>query len=351
MRLIEADNAEAYLRETGRIPPAARMRVETLTGGVSNRVLRVWRLDAPGEDFVVKQARGQLATPDAWYCTVERIWREVDVLRTCAALAPPGWVPRILLEDRDNYLFAMTAAPREHAVWKRELLAGRVDPAIAASCGQLLARLHAGTWQDAAVAERLGDRAIFDELRLDPYYRATAREQPDAKAALDRLIESVMDHPRCLTHADFSPKNLLVFDGGLMLVDYETGHFGDPAFDLGFFLSHLVLKAFERAGECERYFDLTERFWDAYREVMAPRVDAGELTELEARAALNFAGCAWARLDGKSKIDYLGDACRRDAVRGLCRGVLAEQPATWTEVLDHCRAALRRLGFAAESPV
>ena len=42
---------------------------------------------------------------------------------------------------------------------------------------------------------------------------------------------------------DFSPKNILVHAGGLILLDFECAHAGDPAFDLGFFLSHLVLKA------------------------------------------------------------------------------------------------------------
>ncbi len=72
-------------------------------------------------------------------------------------------------------------------------------------------------------------------------------------------------------HADFSPKNLLVYDGGrgLMMVDFETGHYGDPAFDLGFFLSHLVLKAFYHAPRHEPLLELTEQFWIAYRETLA----------------------------------------------------------------------------------
>jgi aminoglycoside phosphotransferase (APT) family kinase protein len=44
-------------------------------------------------------------------------------------------------------------------------------------------------------------------------------------------------------HGDFSPKNLLVWEGRVMLIDCEVGHYGDPAFDLGFFVTHLVLKA------------------------------------------------------------------------------------------------------------
>ena len=35
--------------------------------------------------------------------------------------------------------------------------------------------------------------------------------------------------------------------GGLTVVDFETTHLGDPAFDLGSFASHLLLKALREA--------------------------------------------------------------------------------------------------------
>jgi len=41
-------------------------------------------------------------------------------------------------------------------------------------------------------------------------------------------------HRICLVLADFSPKNILITDQGIHLVDFETAHYGDPAFDLGF---------------------------------------------------------------------------------------------------------------------
>jgi 5-methylthioribose kinase len=121
-----------------------------------------------------------------------------------------------------------------------------------------------------------------------------------------------------------------------MMVDFETGHYGDPAFDLGFFLSHLVLKAFYHAPRHEALLELTEQFWSAYREAMG---GLAEQNELQRHAILNFAGCAWARLDGKSPVEYLKDATRRDQVRALCRGIFAD-PADWSEVLERCRRLL-----------
>ena len=41
-----------------------------------------------------------------------------------------------------------------------------------------------------------------------------------------------------LVHGDYSPKNALLQVGKLIILDFEVMHFGDPAFDLGFALTH-----------------------------------------------------------------------------------------------------------------
>lgn len=361
MFLIDESNAESYLRDRGWLTPRERASVRRLSGGISNEVLYVARADRLGADFVIKQVRSQLRTPDPWFASLERVWREVDVLRTCERLllagpppvSPPAGrpsrgellaaTPRVLHEDRANYAFAMTAAPPDHRVWKADLLGGRVEPIIAEACGRLLGKLHAGTWHDADTAERLGDQRIFDELRLDPYYRSLSRRFGDYAPQLERLIDSALSERRALVHADFSPKNLLVFSGGLLLVDFETGHYGDPAFDLGFFLSHLVLKAAYHAPAHAAYLGLAATFLDAYRAETSGVVEDEAARKLEHRGALHLAACAWARLDGKSQIDYLHDSDRRQTVRAYCQHLLRDASPPESECGINLSAALAAL--------
>jgi 5-methylthioribose kinase len=182
----------------------------------------------------------------------------------------------------------------------------------------------------------LGDRAVFDALRLDPYYRWLAGRFPEARDRLNQLVRSVLDHALAVVHADFSPKNILIHSEGLLLVDYETGHFGDPAFDLGFFLSHLVLKSLKQAPRHDGCLKLTESFWLAYWEELGAMPEA-ERGELESRAIWNVAGCAWARIDGKSPVDYLDDASRREWVRQLARDWLLFPGARWSDFLADLR--------------
>jgi len=354
---LDADNAAEYLRTSNAIAKDVPVEITRLTGGVSNEVLYVEFPRHQQPDFVLKQARERLRVPEAWHCSVTRIWREVDVLRICESLlgdpntAATGAddertrtlrTPRLLFEDRDNYCFAMSAAPREHVVWKRDLLRGKVDPSIATACGRMLGQLHSGSWNDPAIEAQLADRTIFDALRLDPYFRFTAARCPDVAHHFQRLVSDTWQHRHALVHADFSPKNLLVYDGGLLMVDFETGHFGDPAFDIGFFLSHLLLKAFNAAPRYESILELMSAFWESYAPILLNRVDEATYRELVIRGIQCLAGCAWARLDGKSGIDYLDNAECRQRVRALCLLLFVDRPPTWPIAETMCRDALTR---------
>ena len=356
MLWLTKENLTDYLCRSGRLAPDEAVEVRELTGGVSNVVLYVRRLDVVGGDFVVKQAREQLRVAQPWFSPLERIWREVDVMRWCHRLLesgqrtdedaadtatpsppalPAATTPEILWEDRKQFCFAMSAAPPNHTTWKACLLAGEFDTAIAAACGTLLGTLHGQSWGDAAIAEALGDRRLFDDLRLDPYYRTVARQYPQFAEPLQRLLDSVPDHAVALTHADFSPKNLLVYPGGLMMVDFETGHYGDPAFDLGFFLSHLVLKTHfhaardaQAAAACQA---LIATFWQHYLPQLPDQVSSEEKHALVGRGIQHLAGGAWARLDGKSPVDYLADVPSRDAIRRACQTILTDGVTQWDD--------------------
>jgi thiamine kinase-like enzyme len=142
-------------------------------------------------------------------------------------------------------------------------------------------------------------------------------------------VDSVWSHRLCLVHGDFSPKNLLVWPGQLWLIDHEVGHFGDPAFDLGFFLTHLVAKAVHARAGCRHYLALAAEFWREYRGVLESTLLAAEIADLKRRMLLNLAGCLLARVDGKSPLEYLADDERR-AVRQLGREWLVHPPERLT---------------------
>jgi 5-methylthioribose kinase len=338
MQLIDVQNAEAYLLERNLLTPNEQVTIRELPGGVSNVVLYVTR---PNEtDFVLKQARKQLRVAAPWFCSVERVWREVETMKVCTELLtdsstrPPilTSTPGILFSDSDNFLYGMSAVAN-HETWKQPLLRGDVDHNVARSCGWLMGRLHGGTWSGKTLPNALHDRQFFDDLRVDPYYREIARVDSELAPAIDRLIKSLDDSICCLVHGDFSPKNLLVNEDGLVLIDFEVGHFGDPAFDIGFFLSHLALKAIRAADDFAKYVSLIDVFREAYAAEFCRLVSADELQAVNERAATNLTACVLARIIGKSQVDYLSEQ-QRTHVRGIASNMLLASTISLDEVIQ-----------------
>ena len=229
-----------YLRATRRIEDAAIPAVTVLSGGVSNRTVLLEH--AHGTDWVLKQSLSKLRVADDWYCHPARIEREALGLQQLEKLTP-GQVPSFVFEDPLNHLFAMTAVPKPHYNWKALLLAGDVNLDLCRQFGELLGRIHCPAGESINQLRRLfADLNFFDALRLEPYYRRAAARNPETAAFFDLLIDECRSIQKALVHGDFSPKNVLIHQGRLVLLDFEVIHFGDPAFDLGFSLTHLLRK-------------------------------------------------------------------------------------------------------------
>jgi 5-methylthioribose kinase len=335
MREITAETAADYLRETHRVASDSTIHARELGGGVSNVVLRV---DADGQPpLVLKQSRERLRTQAEWVSRLDRIWIEQSAIELLARLVPAGTVPSILFADPENYLFAMTCAPDDSVVWKTQLLAGETRADVARQAGTILGMIHRHTSGHPALAAQFADTSVFDDLRIDPFYRRVAQVHPDIEPDLLHLIASgpaVAD--KTFVHADFSPKNILVHQRGMMLVDFETAHAGDPAFDLGFFLSHLLLKAFRAQAGAGAYFDLSRTFWDAYR------THTGADLARMARAVRHAAACMLARIDGKSPVDYRSHLDVQ-AVRRFARAAIRNPPPDWEAMLELAAQELRIL--------
>jgi 5-methylthioribose kinase len=333
MTELTPDNVVDYLRRQGRVG-TERVTVRTLGGGVSNVVLRV---DTPAQSFVLKQSLPQLRTRDAWFSDRERVYREQEVMKLLGPLLPPPAVPAVLFEDRDNFVFAMAHAPEPHAVWKSQLLEGHVAPVLFRHAGRLLGRIHQATAGRPELRERLGDHAVFVQLRVDPFYERMRQRRPEVAHAVAPVIEQMLTVKEAVCHGDFTPKNLLVHAAGFTLVDYETAHYGDPTMDLGLFLAHSLLKAVKHGGG--PLLDATRTFWDGYDLEAGFRPPA----ELRERAVAHCGVCLLARIDGTSPVEYLPEEPKREAVRRLGRSLLLDRPPTWDQVLDRAQDELARL--------
>lgn len=320
----QPDALLAYLRAKGRIAPDERPSIRNLAGGVSNRTVLVTR--PTGEGWVLKQALAKLRVKVDWFSDPARIHREAMGLRWLEKLAPAGTITPLVFEDHEHHLLAMQAVPEPHDNFKTLLLAGQLPRATlldyAGQFGRLLGEVqrHASE-RRSEVEPAFADRGFFESLRVEPYYEYTAAQMaatsPGGTAFLKDLVARTRSRTLTLVHGDYSPKNVLVRGGRLILLDHEVIHWGDPAFDLGFALTHLLSKARHLPARRADLIDAARAFWSSYRAALGA---AAWADDLEAMATRQTLGCLLARVAGRSPLEYLDEAARasqRAAVLGL----------------------------------
>ena len=352
--LLSPDNLPEYLASRGLAKTGERVTARELGGGVSNIVLLIEWADQPDRRWVLKQSLGKLRVKDDWRSDRGRVFREAEAIQALRPLLGDS-VPEVVHADRENFLFIMTAAPAGSTVWKDSLLAGHVSLAIAREAGRLLARMITAEPAGGALHQRFEDRAVFDQLRIDPYYRTTASRNPDIASELCQLIADSWAIQTGVVHGDYSPKNMLVpcpphevsgahdvlvdsggsrkapnqaatglvrGDNHIFLIDFEVVHWGDPAFDSGFLLNHLLLKALHQPRFGPLYIEAARPFWKA---LTAGLGSAGG-SDFERMTVRHLGALMLARIDGKSPVEYINDESTKERVRRVAKGILLERP-------------------------
>ena len=320
-----------YLTRTGRIGAEEAPVVSILRGGVSNRTVLLQREN--GQSLVLKQALEKLRVAVEWHSDPIRIEREALGMATLAKLLPAGTVPRLVFLDPAQHLLAMEAVPQPHDNLKSLLMVGKIEREHFRQYGELLAAIHRGGWERREeLAGSFADRQFFESLRLEPYYfYPTTQPSIPARARdfLLRLIEQTRRTQDSLVHADFSPKNILIHRGKLILLDHEVIHFGDPAFDIGFSFAHLLSKAHHFPASRSAFADAAALNWKTYFQSLGNVPWRANLPE---RSVHHSLACLLARCAGRSPLEYLSDAERRRQIAAVVV-LMQRPPATPTDLI------------------
>ena len=318
-----------WLADTGRVAQGRAFTIRNLAGGVSNRTVLVEFEDGSG--WVLKQALAKLRVAVDWFSDPVRIEREALGMQWLARLAPPDTITPLLFQDSALHLLAMQAVPKPHENLKEMFLAGNADMGLAVQFGELLGLIHRRSWEQRDEVGRLfDDRSFFESLRIEPYYQYTAQQIPASAAFIGALIEETRARRLTLVHGDYSPKNVLVYKGRLVLLDHEVIHFGDPAFDLGFSLAHLLSKANHLVKQRGEFAELTRTYWSSYVTALGETPWSGAI---EAAAARQTLGCLLARVRGRSTLEYLTAAARERQCKAVLE-LMKAAPRTVAELID-----------------
>ncbi len=317
------------LVELGLIAAGEQPRFSFMTGGVSCDVAKVETAD--GRVLVIKKALPQLRVPTEWLASADRSAFEVQWLKLVRARVSADLVPEVIAELPERHIFVMAYLPLEtHPVWKAELLEGRVDPDFAGALGQSLVQIHAATANDPALAQQFATDDLFMALRIDPFLLHVARHQADVAPVLRALALDLQSRKTALVHGDVSPKNILIGPKGPVILDAECAVYGDPAFDLAFCLTHLLIKSVFIRDKVALLIDCVRSLGDTY----LAGIGWEDPQALSARTAKLVAALLLARLDGKSTAPYLTDEGDKALIRQQAKAVLQEPALDLAQLIN-----------------
>jgi len=302
VELLNEESVIPYLRERGIIEGSASC--EVLTGGVSNIVLAV---TTATQELVLKQALAELKVATLWKADQRRAIVEANALKLFHSITPQ-FVPEMVDMDPKRFTLVLSRVAQGGTVWKEDLLAGVIKPEIAAVLGEVLAKWHNYGVEHPSARENFQEDLLFDQLRIDPFYRYVAAANPDLANIIFSLINELTENKTTLVHGDFSPKNIMVLGAHPFILDFEVTHTGNPVFDLAFLSAHLLCKFFrtENLKERELLKECATSFISNYGRVSSNLISP----LLSSHTAL----IALARVEGKSPVNYLDERSRNQLV-------------------------------------
>ncbi|MGL6278766.1 MAG: phosphotransferase [Gaiella sp.] len=295
--VLDVGNAHGWAADHGLLPSDAVVEADELPGGVSAAVIAL-RPEPPARPLVVKQALPRLRVEDEWLATQERTATEADAMRLCASLAP-GAVPAVLALDAKDHVLAMELI-EDCVNWQAEVAQGRAHASFGGWAGRTLGRWHGATEGQEDVRARYGEIEAFEQLRLHPFHETVMRRLPELADLVAPRVEVLRHERRCLVHGDYALKNMLVGPSGPWVLDFEVAHLGNPLFDLGFFLSFVVLSAVRWPVLAEELRELGDRFLASYEDAAGAGF-AGSSADVAAHTACLIL----ARTDGTSPAQFL----------------------------------------------
>ncbi|MBM3699161.1 MAG: phosphotransferase [Actinobacteria bacterium] len=292
--LLNPSTVVEYLTSKNVIQKSDNPQVEVLTGGVSNVVIAI---TTANQKLVLKQALAELAVSEKWEADQRRAIVEANAIELFNKLTP-NQVPKLIFLDPDRFILVLERVPVGSTVWKSDLLAGVINPDIGLKLGATLASWHNYGEKSAEAKIKFMEDSLFEQLRIDPFYRFVATKNPQIEVPIRKLINELEGDKTTVVHGDFSPKNIMVAtNDDIYILDFEVTHVGNPVFDLAFLTAHLLCKFFRTEDRLHAKL-LANTAISFMKEYQTLRRISPSVTRHAALIAL-------ARVEGKSPVNYL----------------------------------------------
>ncbi|OGH16143.1 MAG: hypothetical protein A3C30_02880 [Candidatus Levybacteria bacterium RIFCSPHIGHO2_02_FULL_40_18] len=222
--IIELDPFLATLRKIEKITP--------LYDGVAHCLFRV---QADGKSFFLKIRGDHFPRIPEIITNPEDIKNEYKALSIYGSLLPDNFPQVVSFNNNAHYLITSDATFNGE-LFLETLVRGDVTREIAFSLGRTLRSIHDSTGQHTEDLRSEGDSFHYDQKLLHRFGFLR-------NVGLDEMVQRLRQEERQLVLGDPAPKNIGMNNDGSLFVffDLEDAHQGNPVFDYGYLLGHIIL--------------------------------------------------------------------------------------------------------------
>jgi hypothetical protein len=222
------------------------LRVETVDKGV---VHFVYRITGTRQRVYIKIRGSNFSKVPQIKCRPDEILYEKRAIELLHSIEPESF-PFLLEFIEHRFALVMSDVTPQDETLESLFDQGAVSTKHIIDLAQLIKRTHVHFAEQEPVL-RPGDeeQAYHNNLR----YRLGVLNLFEINELIDELIRQ----DRQLIFGDLSPKNIGVNNGRITMFDLEQVHIGNPIFDVGFLLSHIVLHTLE---EQDTMFEFVSTF-------------------------------------------------------------------------------------------
>ncbi len=284
-----------YLRQRhakiGMFEPETKLRIEEIGDGNLNTVYRVSESVNPERSIVLKHAPPYIKILGPKYpLSIERLTYESRALDIYNQFAS-GTAPELYDFDAETAVIAMEDL-RDAQVLRADLIAGKVDPAIAEQMGRFMGAVHRHTYiekLDSTTAQHYRQRfanttmqaITADYVFTFPYTEHetnfwTPGLQPDVQRLkadtdflqqVENLKQIFLTVQQAVTHGDLHTGSVLVQNNTAKVIDAEFAFYGPVGFDLGLYSANYLLSYFSHQDTLDAQSALKAaiaRTWQTY---------------------------------------------------------------------------------------
>ncbi len=224
LKTVRQDPFLANLKEINEITP--------VSNGVSHYV---YKITTDKDNFFLKIRENHFSRLPEIAIRPEDIKSEYKALTIYESFMPNNFPQIVSFSDQKHYLIT-TDATFNGMLFQETLISGDATGEMVYNLGSTLKEIHTSTAAYTDDIREEGDSTHYD-LKLLHRFEFAKND------GLDEVVEKLKKQKKQLILGDPAPKNIGINNNGLLFIffDLEDAHQGNPIFDCGYLLGHILL--------------------------------------------------------------------------------------------------------------